>query len=69
MGGAEKRDANDFGMKGITIARPPSVIDHRAGPRRLCVCVRLLAYEWVWDSQQGKHRRAVALSSNTGRVL
>lgn len=33
------------------------------------MCVRLLAYEWVWDSKQGKHRRAVALSSNTGCVL
>lgn len=37
MGGAEKREANYFGTNGITIARPPSVIDHRAGPCCLCV--------------------------------
>lgn len=37
MGGAEKRDANYFGKKAITIARPPSVIDHGVGPHRLCV--------------------------------
>lgn len=38
MGGAEKRDANYFGKKAITIARAPSVIDHGVGPQRLCVC-------------------------------
>lgn len=37
MGGAEKRDANYFGKKAITIARAPSVIDHGVGPHRLCV--------------------------------
>lgn len=53
MGGAEKRDANYFGKEAITIARAPSVIDHGVGPQRLCVCVRLLAYEWVWDCEHG----------------
>lgn len=63
MGGAEKRDANYFGKKAITIARAPSVIDHGVGPQRLCVCVRLLAYEWVWDCEHGERRGAAALTS------
>lgn len=37
VGGAEKRDAKYSGKKAITIARPPSVIDHGVGPQRLCV--------------------------------
>lgn len=35
MGGAVK----SFGWRGRAIARPPSVIDQRAGSRRVCMCV------------------------------
>lgn len=43
MGGAEKKKTQSFGKKGITIARPPSVIDQHVGSHSLhlhaCWCM------------------------------
>lgn len=39
MGGAVKRDSKSFGMRAITIARPPSVIDQSVGSHSSCLYV------------------------------